>query len=364
MDVVDMARQCRLSGDWEVYPVPLAEGTLGPEPPSGSTISVPDASHLQPVLYPKNPYWGDHIRAINQSAWMYRRRFSVPSGPYRRARLRFGGVDYFALVWLNGQCLGNHEGHFTPFDFDVTHALRHDDENLLQVCVSAPWDAPNPGGTYPSDHVLRGLVKGMYEHGEGLILPTVNPIGVWRPVLPAPRSGYQRRAPSHSDENGRHGLCPRDPDERDKRAVVRRVGARCSSGESSGRRNRNARAGAAPGWHTPSRGHAPDPRSAAVVAVGSRRTQPVPHYLPADRFMGTGHRRSYRDVWTPDGAARPDTRTFYLRDQRPARVHSRDVLHAGFVSFALHTRRSRTRSTARAGRQPQPRPRSRTPVTR
>lgn len=53
MDVVDMARQCRLSGDWEVYPVPLAEGTLGPEPPSGSTISVPDASHLQPVLYPK-----------------------------------------------------------------------------------------------------------------------------------------------------------------------------------------------------------------------------------------------------------------------------------------------------------------------
>lgn len=182
MDVVDMARQCRLSGDWEVYPVPLAEGTLGPEPPSGSTISVPDASHLQPVLYPKNPYWGDHIRAINQSAWMYRRRFSVPSEPYRRVRLRFGGVDYFALVWLNGQCLGNHEGHFTPFDFDVTHALRHDDENLLQVCVSAPWDAPNPGGTYPSDHVLRGLVKGMYEHGEGLIPPTVNPIGVWRPV--------------------------------------------------------------------------------------------------------------------------------------------------------------------------------------
>ncbi|MBK9123954.1 MAG: hypothetical protein IPM16_12690 [Chloroflexi bacterium] len=176
------SRQCRLLGDWEVYPVPLDNTVLWPEPPSGSTITVPDASHLQPVLYPENPYWGDRVRAVNESAWMYRRGFTVAPEPYRRARLRFGGVDYFASVWFNGQYLGGHEGHFTTFEFDVTHALLHDEENLLHVRVSAPWDAPNPGGTFPSDHVLRGLVKGNYEHGEGLIPPAVNPIGIWRPV--------------------------------------------------------------------------------------------------------------------------------------------------------------------------------------
>ncbi|MBN1965335.1 MAG: hypothetical protein JW910_11870, partial [Anaerolineae bacterium] len=37
-------------------------------------------------------------------------------------------------------------------------------------------------GSYPINHVLRGLVKGLYEHGEGVIPPNVNPLGIWRPI--------------------------------------------------------------------------------------------------------------------------------------------------------------------------------------
>ncbi|MHB8972458.1 MAG: LamG-like jellyroll fold domain-containing protein [Pirellulaceae bacterium] len=52
-------------------------------------------------------------------------------------RVHFGGVDYYAEVWLNGQYLGEHEGADAPFAFDATSALRGG-ENLLAVRVINP----------------------------------------------------------------------------------------------------------------------------------------------------------------------------------------------------------------------------------
>lgn len=175
-------RAQRLDGDWEAAAVGLNASLRPDAAPPGGWIAVPAGSHLQPALYPEQPYWGRHLRQLNESAWLYRHRFHVPSRDCRRARLLFEGVDYYASVWLNGQYVGQHEGHFAPFAYDVTDLLRYDGENTLHVRVTAPWDAPNPRGTYPTDHVIRGLVKGLYEHGEGVIPPDVNPLGIWRPV--------------------------------------------------------------------------------------------------------------------------------------------------------------------------------------
>ncbi len=172
----------QLSGDWQVRPVPLDKVTSPVNFSFDDAFIVPDATYLQPVLYPDQPYWGEHLRTINEQAWVYRRSFTVQDIPHRRARLYFEGVDYFASVWLNGHWLGQHEGHFAPFSIDVTNVLCHAEENELVVRVSAPWDHLNPNGSYPSDHILRGLIKGLYEHGEGLIPPNINPIGIWRPV--------------------------------------------------------------------------------------------------------------------------------------------------------------------------------------
>src|SRR5690606_40799116 len=171
----------RLSGCGQVRPVSL-ETPVCIRNLSQTWIDVPECAHLQPVLYPENPYWGDHLRAINQQAWVFRRFFKRPTFPYKRARLRFEAIDYFAEVWVNERFAGQHEGHFNPFDLDVTSLLDGEADVSLMVRVSAPWDAPNPHGTYPTDHVIRGLVKGLYEHGEGVIPPNVNPIGIWRPV--------------------------------------------------------------------------------------------------------------------------------------------------------------------------------------
>lgn len=170
----------RLTGCWQVQSVPLdrpyTESAL-----SATWMQIPECAHIQTTLYPDQPYWGDRLRAINDCAWVYQRTFTLPDRPFRRARLRFEAVDYFAEVWVNDHALGTHEGSFNPFELDITPYLING-ENTLTVRVSAPWDAPDPNGTYPTDHVVRGMIKGLYEHGEGVIPPNVNPIGIWRPV--------------------------------------------------------------------------------------------------------------------------------------------------------------------------------------
>ena len=70
---------------------------------------VPPATHLQPWLYPDNPYWGSQVRQVNDAAWWYRTRFSLPQDEKPdRWRLVFGAVDYIAEAWLNGECLVVH----------------------------------------------------------------------------------------------------------------------------------------------------------------------------------------------------------------------------------------------------------------
>lgn len=178
--LINFTDPIRLSRQWYAQPVPFEKDFL-PQNAPAAWIPIAECTHLQPALYGEQPYWGERLRAINHQAWVYRHTFKKPAGSYKRVRLRFEGVDYCAEVWVNEHFAGRHEGGFAPFEFDITPFL--DTENVtLTARVTAPWDLHNPSGTYPSDHVIRRLVKGLYEHGEGVIPPTVNPIGIWRPV--------------------------------------------------------------------------------------------------------------------------------------------------------------------------------------
>ena len=59
-----------------------------------------------------------------QGRVLYRCRFRCRKpGAGEMVSLRFGGVYYAARVWLNGNCLGGHEGYFAPFEFDCTDAV-------------------------------------------------------------------------------------------------------------------------------------------------------------------------------------------------------------------------------------------------
>ncbi len=46
----------------------------------------------------------------------------------------FGGVDYIATVYVNGDCVGIHEGFFSPFEFEISNAVKAG-ENKLRVVV-------------------------------------------------------------------------------------------------------------------------------------------------------------------------------------------------------------------------------------
>lgn len=84
-----------------------------------------------------------------------------------RILLHFGAVDYCTEVWLNGRRLGEHEGGYTPFSFDVTGELR--DENLLVVRVA---DARSPSQPRGKQTLLK---KAFF-----IFYPGVT--GIWQPV--------------------------------------------------------------------------------------------------------------------------------------------------------------------------------------
>jgi beta-glucuronidase len=57
------------------------------------------------------------------SVW-YKRAFDYAKSPKTRLFLHFGACNYLAAVYLNGEKLGQHEGGFAPFDFEITERVR------------------------------------------------------------------------------------------------------------------------------------------------------------------------------------------------------------------------------------------------
>jgi hypothetical protein len=91
---------------------------------SWTTVQVP---HTWNVMSDYSEYEG--------LAW-YRRRFTIPvEARDAHLRLRFEAVFYLAHIWLNGQYLGQHEGGYTPFEFDVTSVAKPGTQNVIAVQV-------------------------------------------------------------------------------------------------------------------------------------------------------------------------------------------------------------------------------------
>lgn len=59
----------------------------------------------------------------NVSDFVWYRRFINISNINRTYLLKFGAVDYRALVYVNGNLVGSHKGGFTPFSFDISNHL-------------------------------------------------------------------------------------------------------------------------------------------------------------------------------------------------------------------------------------------------
>ncbi len=97
------------------------------------------------------------IRDYLGSAW-YLKRFHL-SSEWRKKLvwLRIGSANYYAKVWLNGEFVGEHEGGYLPFEFDISDKVKFGEENLLAVEVNnelSPTRVP-PGNMSPEDEPHR-----------------------------------------------------------------------------------------------------------------------------------------------------------------------------------------------------------------
>jgi beta-galactosidase/beta-glucuronidase len=85
---------------------------------------------------------------LYQACW-YRRTFRPPDlNGNERCLLHFGAVDYQATVWVDGTLAATHDGGYTPFEVDITDALKSGDTDheLVVWAVDDPGDLAKPRG--------------------------------------------------------------------------------------------------------------------------------------------------------------------------------------------------------------------------
>jgi len=77
----------------------------------------------------------------------YHRHFSVPAAwRGRRVRLHFGAVDWACEVVVNGHAVGEHQGGYDTFTFDITDALGWQTTEDISVWVTDPTEGDQPRG--------------------------------------------------------------------------------------------------------------------------------------------------------------------------------------------------------------------------
>jgi exo-1,4-beta-D-glucosaminidase len=121
------------------------------------------AAQVAAGIYP-DPYFGDNLRKIPGTSypiganfenlpmpadspyhcgWWYRDEFAAPASAQKGARywLHFGGINYRAEIWLNGQKIADSSqiaGAYSIYNLDVTKALKPGGKNVLAVETFAP----------------------------------------------------------------------------------------------------------------------------------------------------------------------------------------------------------------------------------
>jgi beta-galactosidase/beta-glucuronidase len=133
-----------LDGEWSFQfddaNIGISDQWMDPNKTFERTIIVP--------FPPESIASGIHETGFHPVIW-YQRSFRLPD-TYKKGQrliLHFGAVDYSAMVWVNGQFVGQHRGGHTPFFFDITDQLTESEEQSIVVRAEDwPQDLAQPRG--------------------------------------------------------------------------------------------------------------------------------------------------------------------------------------------------------------------------
>jgi len=124
-----------LNGSWRVIVDPFENGRSG----FFRDAKAKDKSDLVEYSFDASPVinvpgdWNtqrEQLMFYEGPVW-YRRTFSYHKREGIRTFVYFGAVNYKAIVYLNGEKLGEHEGGFTPFNFECGSQLREGENSLV-----------------------------------------------------------------------------------------------------------------------------------------------------------------------------------------------------------------------------------------
>lgn len=89
------------------------------------------------------------LREYMGAAW-YRVRLDLPEfKDTQHVLLKFGAVDYFCEVFVNGWSVGTHEGGYTPFSFEITSKIQPGLNELVVHVIDPPVDEAQNRALFP-----------------------------------------------------------------------------------------------------------------------------------------------------------------------------------------------------------------------
>lgn len=158
-----------LNGEW-TYELDLAKQGMA----KGNRASKGFENKITVPFAPESKLSGVQYTGFIPAMWYHRTIQRPASWEGKRTLLHFGGVDYFASVYVDGKLLGRHWGGSSPFTVDVTETLSDGKPHDLVVRVEDDTRSGVQPGGKQSDQ--------LYSHGCSYTRTT----GIWQTVWMEP----------------------------------------------------------------------------------------------------------------------------------------------------------------------------------
>ena len=141
---------------------------FNPTPPDGFGSEISNLKSKMPAGWTNIQVPGQWLQqgftVDNNKAAGYCRTFIIPADwKDKRIKLRCDAVYSDTTIWIAGKEIGKHLGGFTPFEFDVTDAVKPGSETTIALSVQSSSVADKlASGMQYAAHDLGGISRKIY----------------------------------------------------------------------------------------------------------------------------------------------------------------------------------------------------------